>query len=47
MIEGLRSLIIEGWNAQALALGFGFAVLATAVAMAFAAVELRKQMART
>ena len=25
MIEGLRSLIIEGWNAQALALGFGIA----------------------
>jgi ABC-2 type transport system permease protein len=47
MIEGLRSLIIEGWNAQALALGFGFAILATAVAMALAAVELRKQMART
>jgi ABC-2 type transport system permease protein len=47
MIEGLRSLIIEGWNAEALALGFGFAILATAVAMALAAVELRKQMART
>jgi ABC-2 type transport system permease protein len=47
MIEGLRSLIIEGWNAEALALGFGFAILATAVAMALAAIELRKQMART
>jgi ABC-2 type transport system permease protein len=47
MIEGLRSLIIEGWDAQALALGFGFAILAVAVAMALAAVELRKQMART
>jgi ABC-2 type transport system permease protein len=47
MIEGLRSLIIDGWNAEALALGFGFAILATAVAMALAAVELRKQMART
>jgi ABC-2 type transport system permease protein len=47
MIEGLRSLIIEGWNAEALALGFGFAILAVTVAMALAAVELRKQMART
>ena len=47
MIEGLRSLIIEGWDAEALALGFGFAILAVAVAMALAAVELRKQMART
>jgi ABC-2 type transport system permease protein len=47
MIEGLRSLIIEGWDMQALALGFGFAILAVAGAMALAAVELRKQMART
>jgi ABC-2 type transport system permease protein len=47
MIEGLRSLIIEGWNAQALALGFGFGILAGIVAMSLAAVELRKQMART
>jgi ABC-2 type transport system permease protein len=47
MIEGLRSLIIEGWDAQALALGFGFAILAVAAAMTLAAVELRKRMART
>ena len=47
MIEGLRSLIIEGWDVQALALGFGFAILSVTVAMALAAVELRKQMART
>ena len=25
LVEGLRSLIITGWDAQALALGFGFA----------------------
>ncbi len=47
VIEGLRSLIIEGWNAQALALGFGFATAAVASAMGLAAVALRKQMART
>jgi ABC-2 type transport system permease protein len=47
MIEGLRSLIIEGWDAQALALGFGFATLAVGIAMALAALELRKRMART
>jgi ABC-2 type transport system permease protein len=47
MIEGLRSLIIEGWDVQALALGFGFAIAAVAVAMALAALALRKQMART
>jgi len=28
MIEGLRSLIIEGWNVQALALGFAVAITA-------------------
>jgi ABC-2 type transport system permease protein len=47
MIEGLRSLIIEGWDAQALALGFGFALCAVVIAMSLAAVELRKRMART
>jgi ABC-2 type transport system permease protein len=47
MIEGLRSLIIEGWNAEALALGFGFAILSIVIAMSLAAVELRKRMART
>jgi ABC-2 type transport system permease protein len=47
MIEGLRSLIIEGWDGQALMLGFGFAILAVATAMGLAALELRKRMART
>jgi ABC-2 type transport system permease protein len=47
MIEGLRSLVIEGWDAQALALGFGFALLGGVIAMTLAAFELRKRMART
>ena len=47
LIEGLRSLIIEGWDAQALALGFGFGILAVTCAMALAGLELRKRMART
>jgi hypothetical protein len=47
MIEGLRSLIIEGWNTEALALGFGFAILSIVIAMSLAALELRKRMART
>jgi ABC-2 type transport system permease protein len=47
MIEGLRSLIIEGWDAQALALGFGVAIVTVTIAMSLAAVELRKRMART
>ena len=47
MIEGLRSLIIVGWDPQALALGFGFAILAVGLAMALAGLELRKRMTRT
>jgi ABC-2 type transport system permease protein len=47
MIEGLRSLVIEGWNAQALALGFGFSIAFVVIAMSLSAVELRKRMART
>jgi ABC-2 type transport system permease protein len=47
MIEGMRSLVIEGWNTQALALGFGFALAFTTIAMAMSAFALRKRMART
>ncbi len=47
MIEGLRSLIIEGWNAEALALGFGFALAVVVVSLAASAVALRQRMART
>jgi ABC-2 type transport system permease protein len=47
MIEGLRALIITGWDAQALALGFGFAFGMVAVSLAASAVSLRQRMART
>jgi ABC-2 type transport system permease protein len=47
MIEGLRSLVIEGWNAQALALGFGLTLMLLALAMTLSARELRVRMART
>ncbi len=47
MIEGLRSLIIGGWNAEALALGFGVAIAAFIGGMSLSAVSLRKRMART
>ena len=47
MIEGLRSLIIEGWNAQALALALLFAFVFFAAGMAAAAMSLRTRMART
>jgi ABC-2 type transport system permease protein len=47
MIEGLRSLVISGWDTQALVLGFGFALLLIAVAMALATQQLGKRMTRT
>jgi ABC-2 type transport system permease protein len=47
MIEGLRSLVIDGWNAEALALGFGFSLAFIVVAMSLSAFALRKRMART
>ena len=32
LIEGVRSLIITGWDSRALALGFGFAIVLAIVA---------------
>lgn len=47
LIEALRSLVIEGWNGEALGLGFGFAFAMIAIAMTLAARQLRVRMART
>jgi ABC-2 type transport system permease protein len=47
LIEALRSLIIEGWNAEALALGFLFATLLVAVSLTLASRQLKVRMART
>jgi ABC-2 type transport system permease protein len=47
MIECVRSLIIEGWDLQALALGFGFVIAIGVVALAFASRALRLRMTRT
>ena len=47
MIEGLRALIISGWDVQALALGFGFALALVVVSLGASAVALRQRMART
>lgn len=47
LIEGLRSLVIVGWDVQALALGFGLASLLVATSLALASVSLRERMART
>ena len=47
MIECVRSLIVEGWDAQALALGFVFVVVLGIVSIALASRALRTRMTRT
>jgi ABC-2 type transport system permease protein len=47
MIEGMRSLVIQGWNGQALALGFGLSLAFVMLAMTASSFALRKRMART
>lgn len=47
LIEGVRSLVITGWDAQALALGAGAAVLVSAVGLAGSAAALRTRLVRT
>jgi ABC-2 type transport system permease protein len=47
LIEAIRSLVIVGWDAQALLLGFGFAAALIAISMTLAARQLRVRMART
>jgi hypothetical protein len=47
MLEGIRSLVIEGWNGEALALGFACAGGIALIALAAAASALRTRMVRT
>ena len=47
MIECVRSLIITGWDWQALALGFGFVIILGLVSLRLASGALRSRMART
>jgi ABC-2 type transport system permease protein len=47
LIEAIRSLVIVGWDAEALLLGFGFAFALIALSMTLAARQLRVRMART
>ena len=47
MVEAVRSLIIEGWNWQALALGTALAVVVASVALALSAASLRTRLTRT
>jgi ABC-2 type transport system permease protein len=47
MIEGVRSFIIVGWDAEALALGFGITIIAAVAAIAAASSALRTRLVRT
>ena len=47
MIECVRSLIITGWDAQALALGFGVVIVLGVVSLVLASRALRTRMTRT
>jgi ABC-2 type transport system permease protein len=47
LIEGIRSFIITGWDAEALALGFGIAAAVAVAAVAAASSALRTRLVRT
>jgi ABC-2 type transport system permease protein len=47
LIEGMRSLIITGWDGEALALGFGIAWAIFAVGLISATLALRERLVRT
>ena len=47
LIEGVRSLIITGWDAQALALGFGIAATMGVLSITAASWALRLRLTRT
>jgi ABC-2 type transport system permease protein len=47
MVEGLRSLLITGWDAEALALGFGCALGILILGLTFASLGLKERMVRT
>jgi ABC-2 type transport system permease protein len=47
MIEGIRSLLITGWDAEALALGFGFATAILLIALTVATTSIKSRMVRT
>jgi ABC-2 type transport system permease protein len=47
LIEGIRSFIITGWDAEALALGFGLSAIIAVGAVAAASGALRTRLVRT
>lgn len=47
LIEGIRSLVITGWDAEALALGFGFATLLLVITLSLARAAMEQRLVRT
>ena len=47
MLEGIRSLVIEGWDPEAIALGFACAGGLALIAMLAASAALRTRLVRT
>src|SRR5208283_2316394 len=47
LLEGLRSLVIRGWNAQALELAFGFALALAVITLALSSAAMKSRLART
>ena len=47
LVEGVRSLIITGWDGEALALGFGLAAAIATATIALSAGALRTRLIRT
>jgi ABC-2 type transport system permease protein len=47
LVEGIRSLLIFGWDAEAIALGFAVAVGLTLITLLGAASALRLRFVRT
>ncbi len=46
LIEGLRSLVITGWDGQALALGFGFAAALLVICVTLSQRAMKTRLAR-
>ncbi len=47
LIEGIRSLVLEGWNGEALGLAFTISALLIGIALAASGLALRTRMTRT
>ena len=47
LIEAIRSLLVKGWDGEALGLGFGIAATVAAIAMVAASAALKTRMVRT